>query len=162
MMKKQIKKLEKLDPCHEAIEWLKEQTNRQQAWDDCKHGDWMLWLLGKLSGPPKGEKRKPLVLACCECARLSLKYVEKGEKRPRIAIETAEKWARGVATIEDVSASYAYYAYYASASSSAASSASSAYSSASSAYASSAASYASALKECANIVRKHYPQAPKL
>ena len=160
-MKKQIKKLEKLDPCHEAIEWLKEQTNRQQAWDDCKHGDWMLWLLGKLSGPPKGEKRKPLVLACCECARLSLKYVEKGEKRPRIAIETAEKWARGVTTIEDVSAyaaSYAYYAYASYAASAASYASASAYASA---YASASAS-ASALKECANIVRKHYPQAPKL
>ncbi|HDY66587.1 hypothetical protein LCGC14_2658060 [marine sediment metagenome] len=143
-MKKQIKKLKKLDPCVEAIEWLKDQDNRQQAWNDCGRGDWMLWLLGKQSGPPEGKKRKLLVLACCECAKLSLKYVKKGEKKPLIAIETAEKWVNGEATINEVRTAYAYA--YASA--------------ASAAYASAA--YAGVLKECADIVIKHYPEAPKL
>jgi hypothetical protein len=33
-------------------------------------------------------------LAACLCARLSLQYVTAGERRPLVAIETAERWAR--------------------------------------------------------------------
>ena len=159
-MKKQIKRLEELEACSEAVEWARDQDNPQQAWDDCERGDWMLWLLGHLSGGPRSKSRKQIVLMACECARLSLKYVPKGEDRPRIAIETAEAWTRGEATLQQVqnaasaayaaaSAAYAAYAYYAYA----------AYASAAAAYASAA---ASALNQCADIVRKHYPKAPKL
>jgi len=95
-------KLKKLNACREAIQWASEQKNQKQAWNDCERGDWMLWLLGKLSGQPESFKRKKLVLAVCECARLSLKYVKKGEERPLKAIETAEKWAKGQTTIEEV------------------------------------------------------------
>ena len=42
----------------------------------------MLWLLGKQSGPPESKSRKKLVLSACKCARLALKHVPKGEKRP--------------------------------------------------------------------------------
>jgi hypothetical protein len=95
-------KLEKLNACSSALRWVSEQKNQQQAWDDCKRGDWMLWLLGRLSGEPESNKRQKLVLTACECARLSLHLVEDGEDRPRIAIETAEKWTRGKATIDEV------------------------------------------------------------
>jgi len=140
-MKKQIKKLEKLDPCIDALEWVKKQEKRQQAWDDCERGDWMLWLLGRLCG----DDRRELVSTACECARLALPYVTKGEERPLIAIETAERWVKGDATIEEAKdAAYAVHA----------------------AYAAHAAAHAAArqetLKQCADIVRKHYPQAPKL
>ena len=47
-------------------------------------------------------RRRDLVLIACECARLSLKYVEYGRTQPIDAIETAEAWVRGEATIEDV------------------------------------------------------------
>ena len=91
--------------CKEAVEWAAAQKSAAQAWRDCERGDWMLWLLGRLSGKPGSKKRKRLVLCACECARLSLKYVPKGEDRPRKAIETAEAWARGEGpTIEDVRA----------------------------------------------------------
>jgi hypothetical protein len=85
------------DACKEAVIWARTQESPQQAWDACERGDWMLWLLGK-----HNADRKTLVLAACRCARLALKYVPKGEERPLQAIETAEKWARGVATIEEV------------------------------------------------------------
>ena len=157
-------KLIKLKACPEAIEWASEQKNQKQAWNDCERGDWMLWLLGKLSGKPESQKRKKLVLAACECSRLSLKYIQKDEKRPLIAIETAEKWAKGNATIEEVKKA-------ATAASAAATTAASAAAAAYAAYAASyaaaaAASYAAAeketLKQCAIIVRKHYPNVPKL
>ena len=98
-MKDQLLKLKKLHPCPDAYEWAKEQPNPQSAWNTCEHGDWMLWLLGKLSKGPRSKSRKLLVLTACECARLALKYVPEGEDRPRLAIETAERWTRGECTL---------------------------------------------------------------
>ncbi len=167
-----------LGACHEAIEWARGYDTPGAAWAACERGDWMLWLYGRLAGPPWSDSRKPLVLACCECARLSLKYVPAGEDRPRVCIETVERWTRGDATREDVCAAAAY------ASAAAAAAYAAAYASAAAAYASAAAAaayasadaaayasaYASAdaaadarmttLKSCADIVRKHYPKPP--
>jgi hypothetical protein len=39
-----------------------------------------------------GVDQKALVLAACGCARSVLHLVAKGEERPRLAIEAAEKW----------------------------------------------------------------------
>ena len=46
--------------------------------------------------------RQRLVLASCACARTVLHLVPEGEHRPQIAIETAERWTRGEATLEEV------------------------------------------------------------
>ena len=105
----------------------------------------MLWIADRI-----GVDRKLVVRAECDCARTSLKFVPKGEKRPLIAIQTAERWCRGEATIEEVrsaayaayaadaaSASAAYAAYAAAASASAASAAYAAYAAAASASAAS-------------------------
>jgi hypothetical protein len=64
----------------------------------------MIWLATKA-----GVDRKALVLVACGCARLSLVHVPSGEDRPRIAIETAERWARGdmTTTIDMIRAAYA-------------------------------------------------------
>ena len=62
-----------------------------------------MWIAGKVD-----IDRTVLVLAACACARTALKYVPDGEDRPRIAIETAEAWVRGEATIDQIlSAAYA-------------------------------------------------------
>jgi len=90
--------LTELGACSEAVKWAGRKTHKQ-AWETCKRGNWLLWIAGKL-----GVDRKTLVLAACACARTSLKYVPEGEDRPRIAIETAEAWTRGEATIEQVRA----------------------------------------------------------
>jgi len=187
-MEKQIKKLKELDSCSSAMVWVKDQTNPQQAWNTCERGDWMLWLLDKLSGGSRSKSRKLLVLTACECARLSLKYVPKGEGRPLKAIETAEAWTKGKATLEQVrnaadaaaaaDAAYAAYAAYADAAYAAYAAAAAAYAAAYTADAAYAA-YAAAdaadadadaadaayarkntLKQCADIVRKHYPIQP--
>jgi hypothetical protein len=165
-------KLEKLNACSSALRWVSEQKNQQQAWNDCERGDWMLWLLGRLSGEPESNKRQKLVLTACECARLSLHLVEDGEERPRIAIETAEKWTRGKATIDEVgkAAADAADAAYAAAAAAYAAAASAAYVAAaaasSAAYVADAAAAAvmrtTTLQQCADIVRKHYPKVPRL
>ncbi len=158
--------LEKLNACDDAVKWASKQKNRQQAWDDCERGDWMLWYAGKLSGEPESNKRRKLVLCACECARLALKYVPKGEKRPLKAIETAESWAREEGGgIEDVK--YAARAAYAAAGAAADAAAYAAYAAAYAAYvaayAADAAAYArnKTLLKCVDIVRKHYPKYPK-
>jgi hypothetical protein len=82
--------------CGDAIAWCQTQPSYEQAWDACERADWLLWLASWLCD------RKLVVLAACGCARTALKYVPEGEVRPRVAIETAEAWCRGEATIEQV------------------------------------------------------------
>ena len=168
--------LKSLGACKEAVDWVATQPDAATAWRTCQRGDWMLWLAGRLSGKPWSVKRRRLVLCACECARLALKYVRPGEDRPRLAIEAAEKWARHEGpTLDEIRAAAAYaadadayaYAAYAAYSAYAAAYASYAYAAAA-AYAAdaAAASYAAArvktLSACADIVRKHYPRAPRL
>ena len=148
-----ITKLQKMDACIDAVEWTKQYNTFDEAWNNCDRGHWMLWLIGRRIKNIK--ERKLLVLCACQCARLSLKYVKKGEKRPRQAIETAEKWANNVKgiTIEDVkkaaasaasSAAYAAYAAAAAASSAAYAAYAAADAAASAAYAAAYAAYAAA------------------
>ena len=97
--------------CDEAIEWLRTQTDPEQAWQTCERPDWMIWYAGRC-----GIDRKVLVRIACDCARTALRFVPEGEDRPRLAIETTERWLSGEATIEEVrSARQAAYAAYASA-----------------------------------------------
>ena len=141
-IKKYIEELKKLGACSEAIKASRKYTTSQKLWDDCGRGDWMLWLITRTQ-----HDRKQLVLAACACARLSLKYVPAGEDRPRIAIETAEKWARNEgATLDDVRAAAEAAAYVPAA-------------------ANAAEAYAAknkTLKKCADIVRGFFPKVDKL
>ena len=114
------RKLKCMGACSDAVEWAQKYKTFANAWRYCTRGDWMLWLLGQNAGEPGSDERRPLVFAACECARLALPYVAKGEKRPLKAIETAEAWARGDAgvTLDDVekaayAATDAAYAAYA-------------------------------------------------
>ena len=45
--------------------------------------------------------RRVAVWLVCAVARTALRYVPAGEDRPRLAIETAERWVRGAATKEE-------------------------------------------------------------
>ena len=94
-----IKFLMQHQACPEAMQWTVEHPtlSPSKLWRACPRGDWLLWLAEKA-----GVERKLIVLAACDCARTALKYVAEGEDRPRIAIETAEAWCRGDATIEEV------------------------------------------------------------
>ena len=166
--------LEKLNACSEAVAWARTQPSRQIAWDKCERGDWMLWILDRTRKRNSPTHRK-LVLTACACARLSLKYVTKGERRPLIAIQTAERWARGLATIQEVRmAAYAANAVAAGGGAAAAAAyaavdADAAYAAvdavaAAAAYAAvdaAAAARANTLKRCAAIVRKYFPKPPK-
>ena len=165
--------------CGEALEWLRslDHDDPQRAWEECERGDWMLWLAGWYAGEPGSDARRPLVLATTDCAALGLPVWDAyapDDDRPRVAIETARRWARGEegVTLDDVRrAAYAAYAAYAAAAYAAyAAYAASAYD-AYDAYAAAAyAAYAAAayapeririLRECAVIVRRYYPTYPR-
>jgi hypothetical protein len=95
------KLLRSLHACKEALTWAKGKT-LAEIWEQCERGDWLLWLCGRMCGKDGWHTRQELVLAACVCAEKALKYVKKGADRPRIAIETARRWARGEATIAEV------------------------------------------------------------
>ena len=165
-------RIKHLSPCAEAVVWLQDWNIPQEAWDACERGDWMLWLLGKLSGPPESKSREKLVLASCGCARLVVHLA--ASPNVLMCIEAAERWANGTGTLKDlIKARAAAYA---------AADADAAYAAATAAYtavytaaaAADAATYAAdaadaaytarreILKKCAYVVRRFYPKVPKI
>ena len=94
--------------CREARSWLNTQTDPHVAWETCERPDWMIWFARRRS-----VERKVLVRIACDCARTALRFVPEGEDRPRLAIEAAERWTRGEATIDEVRVAAAYAAAYA-------------------------------------------------
>jgi hypothetical protein len=128
-----------LAACPTAVTWAKGQRTWRRAWANCDRGDWLLWAAERID-----IDRTLITRAACDCARKALKYVPGGEERPRIAIETAEAWCRGEATIEEVRASADYADSAASASGASADAAASGASADAAASAASAAASASA------------------
>ena len=70
----------------------------KEFWSTCPRGDWLLFFAAKEGS----TTHKLIVKAACQCARLSLPYVKKGDLRPRQAIEITELWLEDKATIEEV------------------------------------------------------------
>ena len=105
--------LQNKNACRSAMEWLKDR-DLFRMWEECEKGDWLLWFAAKV-----GIDRKVIVRTACACAREALRFVPDGEIIPKTAIETAERWCNGEATIEQVrnasSAAAAYAAAYAAA-----------------------------------------------
>ena len=88
--------------CAEARLWLNTQTDPHVAWEMCERPDWMIWFARR-----RRVERRMLVRIACDCARTALRFVPEGEDRPRLAIETAERWTRNEATIDEVRAAAA-------------------------------------------------------
>ena len=100
------KSLIDLGACAEARAWASNYPTLHDAWSACDRGDWMLWLIACTL------PRERLVWVACQIARTALVYVPAWEDRPRLEIETAEAWARGETSLEEVSyASYSTNAY---------------------------------------------------
>ena len=154
-----IDELRALGACPDAVAWSAGYSDPASAWQACERGDWMLWICGRLSGAAESERRKQLVLCACDCARLSLPLFEKrypGDQRLRTCIETAERWAKGDATMDELRAARAAaYAAYA-----AADAAYAVYAVYAAADAAADAARNRVLKQCAAIVRHHYPLPP--
>jgi len=140
--------------CRAAMDWLGDRDS-SQMWADCERPDWLLWWAGQV------VSRQELVLAACDCAETALRFVPQGEDRPRLAIETARRWAKGEATVEEVraaaaaacaaDAAYAVYAAYA-----ADAAAYAADAAACAVYAADAAAYATMCR----LIRARWPECP--
>jgi len=179
-----LDKLRGLGACYDALRWVSEQKTVDQAWADCKRGDHMLWLLGRLCGPPESRSRRKLVLAACACARLRLVDLPKADDVALSTIETTESWARGergvslddvrdaaraathtaACTVNAADAAYpaapaAYAAYVAAYAAYAAHAAADA---ADAAHAAADAARQLILSRCADVVRSAYPHPPRL
>lgn len=158
--------LKKSGACVEAQEWFSNfEGTLEESWLQCNRGDWMLWLLAKLEAD-----RKRIVLSACDCARLVLHL--NSDKRVLAAIETAEAWTRGEATLRDLdraaeaakaaeaatwateAAWAAWAAWTAARAAEAATWAAGA--AAWAAEAAKAAAWAETLSQCADIVRQHF------
>jgi hypothetical protein len=104
--------LKSLGACSEAIAW-RGKRDLKTTWAECERGDWMLWLAGKMADKKGWPTRQQIVVAACDCADLSLEILEKKypqDKRPRLAIEAARKWANGEASLDEVRSAAAYAA----------------------------------------------------
>ena len=73
--------LNKLNACSDAVKWADQFKSMQEVWDNCKRGDWMLWLAGKVCGGQRSKSRKVLVSAACEYARTAWKWMSKEGKK---------------------------------------------------------------------------------
>ena len=83
-----VAKLKELNACSEAVEFVGDKDFKT-AWNKCVWADWMLWLICKMEIGTREER----IHIICDCAATALKYVPKGEDRPRLAIEAARKYA---------------------------------------------------------------------
>jgi hypothetical protein len=136
--------LAKLQPCPDGVRWWLKNETDQAAWTACQRGDWMLWLLGSLAGPINSDSHRQMTACKAACARLVLDIFESrrpGDKRPRGAIEAAERYAEGQPYATDAAA---YAAAYAAADAAYAAARTAAYAAYAAAYAAYAAAYADA------------------
>jgi len=97
------------NPCADGLAFARScQFDFAQIWHTCDRGDWLIWLLRK-----SGIMDKPMaVRIATECAAHVLgKFEAKhpGDKRPRKAIEAAQKWLDNP-TNENAAAAAAAYA----------------------------------------------------
>jgi len=81
----------RLCACDDGYDWAEQfGTDWRRAWQECKRGDWMLWLCARI-----GVDRRWLVMAAVWCAVPSLAHVPRGERRPHDALWAARRWALG-------------------------------------------------------------------
>ena len=90
-------KLERLNACSDAIEWVKTQKSIPLAWANCKRGDWMLWLANRLN-----VDDKKLTMAKAMCA----KQVEHlmTDQRSKDALQACFDYVSGEITREQLNA----------------------------------------------------------
>ena len=85
-----VKDLKVIGACSDAVEFVvKNKYSLKEVWNKCERADWMLWFACKKEMFTRAER----IHAICDCAATALKYVPKGEDKPRLAIEAARTYA---------------------------------------------------------------------
>lgn len=138
-MKHWSESLKELNACANVVAYCKDFPSLESAWSTCERGDWMLWYAEKTSGKAGSSSRLKVVAAAAECAEIALPLFDK--KSVRTCIETTLAYINGVAT---------YTAYAAACANASAACADAALES----------KRKETLKQCADIMRRHYPTPP--
>ena len=95
--------LRTLRACPESVQWAERYgSDWAGALAECPRRYWLFWLYAELE-VRRFAAREPLVLCAAACARAALHRLPPGEERPLRAIEVAEAWGRGEATLNEVS-----------------------------------------------------------
>jgi len=106
-------KLEKLNACIEAIDYVKFQKSIILAWQNCERGDWMLWLAKKLN-----VDDKKLTMAKAMCAK-QVEHLMK-DQRSKDALQACFDYVDGKITRKELNVYVDAAAYVADATSAAA------------------------------------------
>lgn len=166
-----------LDACADAVAWCRTQPDLDTAWRDCPRADWSLWLVENLNpSPAPGSAEHRRRVGCgAEIARTVLDLFEAecpSDSRVRDCLDASDRFAAGEYVdlapagaaaedaAEDAAAATAWGAQAAWAAARAAGAAAGAAARAAAERA--AAARAAARAAHAKIVRRWYPQAPKL
>ena len=98
--------LAKAGATREVVAYARSHSTLESAWEECEAPRIMFDFAAAV-----GVDLRPIVLAACDIARTALHLVPAGEDRPRLAIEAAEAWCRGLVSVGVVrSAARAAYA----------------------------------------------------
>ena len=90
--------LEQQGAQNDIVDWARAfGEDWERAWHECPRGDWLLAMASRV-----GVERTALVLAAAACASSALDCLPESEQRPRNAVETAIRWARGEAEIDEL------------------------------------------------------------
>jgi hypothetical protein len=78
MAEKLSERLRIIGACSEAVKWTAARKERSalDVWRACDNPEWMLWLLGMMSGEKHSPARKRLLLCCLEITETSYQYVQ--------------------------------------------------------------------------------------
>ena len=89
------KQLEMLGACEDAIQWVSSKT-KQEAWEQCERGDWMLWLYKKLYP----DNLREITLAKAYCAN-TVRHLMKDERSLK-AVDNAILFGLGKLQLKDL------------------------------------------------------------
>ena len=81
-----------LNPCYESIQFMESvDYDPIRAWNECHHGNWLIWFLRKTNRLNKDHSVK-IAIACAE--HVLFKFEEKypENNKPKQAIEAAKRW----------------------------------------------------------------------
>ena len=87
--------LRKHDACSEAVEWAEQYATLAEAFDACEELDWLIWAVERIGGQDKA-----LRLFACDCVRDVWHLLT--DERSRKAVEVAEAFAVGDASVEEL------------------------------------------------------------
>jgi hypothetical protein len=80
--------------CYSAVEWAAEQKNKEDAWQNCQRGDWMIWYVSRMCCKNIDSKiSRKLMLAICDCLLLKSKHREPLNRDQLRLVRLMKAWA---------------------------------------------------------------------